>query len=91
MKPPRRVVFDVARDGFTGEKQDIDCWACGRPMVSKEYSFSGAKLWTTIHDTDHCRELARQLTNGCAGRMGDAFRHKQKPKSKKAYSQTADP
>jgi hypothetical protein len=91
MKPPRRIAFDVSRDGFTGEKQDIDCWACGRPMVSKQYSFSGAKLWTTIHDTDHCRELARQQCMGYAGRIGDAFKPKQKPKSKKAYSQTADP
>jgi hypothetical protein len=88
---PHLVTFDCSNDGFTGEKQDINCRACGHPMISKEYSFSGVSLWTTIHNTDHCRELARQITNGCSGRIGDSFKPKQKPKAASKYSQTADP
>ena len=44
--------------GFTGATQFAFCKACGAPMISREYKFDGAKVWTNIHPTEKCRQLA---------------------------------
>lgn len=74
-----QIRIDVSQDGWTGEKQDIDCRSCGRPLVSKEYVWCGKRFWTTIHDTDGCRDLARRIAQGCAERISPSFRPKEKP------------
>ena len=61
--------INVRKDGPTGEEQDINCWACGKPMVSREWIVAGKRLWSTIHPTDACEELARTSCDGAAGRI----------------------
>ena len=84
--------FDSSQDGPTGQEQDILCWACNKPMVSREWIVAGVHLWSTIHATDQCHKLATQILYSCADRsakLGPVAKSK-KPK-KNAFSPTADP
>jgi hypothetical protein len=70
--------FDTSGDGFTGEKQDLNCWACGTPMVSLEYILCGKRLWTTIHP--QCADRASEMLHASRNPY-NATRRKQKPVS----------
>jgi hypothetical protein len=56
------------------EVQDILCWVCERPLVSRSYQLGGKVLWSTIHDS--CVEEANRRLD-----IDHPVKRKQKPKS----------
>lgn len=72
----RGIGFDkatLANDGPTGERKDILCWECQKPLVSYCHVLMGKRLWTTIHE--HCAEAASR-------RLWPRVRREKKPEQK---------